>query len=325
MYSKGGYLYVRTGSGRVIATRMPDTQANRRLAQRMKKHLWLDELTGAAPVHAVRICDAWERFVREWNAGERTMKGYARAYGIVVTDTQALVTTEMLTRFAADFRREPWSGSKGTWYAPATVNNILRHYRTFTNWCVETYSLQPVNISRQMVREEGVNPVVLTPDQLTNAPRHLHMPLFLFMACTGGRPVDVMTITPERIDRTACTIAWRNKITKRDEVRPVHPDALAWLDMMPEYTYTEGRVATVSSAMRRATGWRLKWARSTFLALIDTLPYHMQVYLMRHHPQGVTERHYRAHDLDAARTALATLWLPTPRNVLAYKDTATVS
>ena len=324
VYAKGGYLYIRV-NGRVVATRLPDTAGNRRIAARLKRDMWLGVLVGS---DTPTVAKAWERFQGEANVSARTMQGYEAAYVRMLNTSErsCTLTAEILTRAAARFRREH-AGR----LSPVTINTMLRNFRAFAMWSQRTYQLQPVDISSQMVRAPAPEPVSISRDVLEKLPRHPLTPLFCFMACTGARPVDALGLDPANVQDMArkpipvgnnvpvvAQIVWRNKITKAPEPRPVHPDALLWLPLI--WAVDRMHATTYSKVWRRVSGLRLKDARSTFLALIASLPWDTRVYLMRHHPQGVTERHYLTWDMDAIAESLGTVWLPTPRNVLAYQD-----
>lgn len=314
VYAKGGWLYIRTPSGRVVALGLRDTAGNRRTAGRIKRELWLAEMVGT-PHTTTTIAKAWERFCGEVNVADRTMRGYEAAYVRIVTDRDAPVTAETLTRFAADFRRSPGSVRFGGVLSPTTINTMLRDYRRFALWCQRVYGLHGVDVSGQMVRAPAPEPVALGRGELERLPDHPLTPLFAFMTCTGARPVDALMLTPAMVKGSV--VVWRNKLTKAAEPRPVHVDALQWLPHIYPLQYS--KATTYARQWKRATGYRLKDARPTFLSLIRELPWDERVFLMRHHPQGVTERHYLTMDMGKVAERLATVWLPTPRNLLNYK------
>lgn len=310
VYAKGGYLYVKIPGAKVIATGLTDTKANRIIAGRVKRDKYVETLlpTKQTP-QSVTFHKGWERFAKLHDELEdNTLTAYAHAFFRIATDRSIEVTTESIEAFALAFKAnrsgKPHTRATGK-VKDVTVASYLIQYNIVCKWICKDSHIPMPDLTTLLPKRQGEHiPQTFTRNEihtLINA-GHTLSPQTEFMVLTGARPIDALTLDKKDLLPKVQGIRWTNKITKQPEPRPVSSRAWALAQKhvpFPDYAGFRSMARTFQRFQRDEgieSGRSMKHLRTTFLVRIDSLPWHIQVWLMRHHPTGVTERSYKVYE-----------------------------
>lgn len=327
VYAAEGYLRVklrdpnrRTKSGKphyeVTTLGLRDTPKNRQIAEQVLKAQYLKLHLGIGAneaAHLPNIREAWDHFLSDKKRSIATETSYGYAFEHIVTDPEATVSKALLRKLAVDFRKANDANEEP--YSAGSVNIWLRSFGAFVKWCEYTYELPAVRVRDQMMEEDDPVPRPFTDAQCKKMladTQHPRVTLYTaLMIATGARPVDVLGLDLKSdVDIDEQVIRWKNKRTKRAEVRPLSAWATAILRELikhPPMTYGQRRnvARRFENLLERcgiATDRSMKHLRQTFLRRIeDAMPEAMQSWLMRHKIANVTERHYREKDFGKIR------------------------
>lgn len=200
---------------------------------------------------------------------------------------------------------------------PASINTYLRQIAAFFNWMsIE----RDIKVPQRLIYRFGLRAKTLVLDftddevesMVARNPDDEFTRMLTVMVETGARPVDVLTLDWDQVDLAGGIVAWRNKISKRPEPRPVSKKALAVLLAMrtehPDRTKVFRWAHSSVSRLRRTFashleacdieihGRSLKHLRTTFKRrlMAKGLPFEVQMYLMRHQSADVTLGNYTA-------------------------------
>jgi integrase len=224
-------LYIKF-KGKKTATGLKDTKINRKIAEAMLEKMFYDYTRlGELPGKKKLISEAFKDFLlTKINKYDKTLKCYQWAYNAVISGDYYLNND----RIESDIQKY----ISKTSHSAVTINNYLRHLQVFFNFCIQKKWIEYNNYKADYSKKETHTPQSYTDDEIRQIINYFDNNdpeislLIQFMLETGARMVDCLTLTKDRIK--AKSIIWQNKITKRNEERPVTQRTIEILKTVPK-------------------------------------------------------------------------------------------
>lgn len=305
----------------VKSTGLMDTATGRKLAKEILDQMYADLYLGqgrSVAGAAKMISDLFEEFIESKRRMASTERGYRLAYKKIVRGDYPPDTA----RIEEDIRYFVTN----TTVSKVSINTYLRCFKAFLTWLSEEHD---VKVPRKLMPRFGhvvrTNVQDFTNKEITKILAIKTDPEFTdmltIMVETGARPVDVLTLQWDQVDLKKGVVTWLNKITKKEEPRPISKVALAALKRRRKATespkvfrWTHAALSPLTKKFRAqcksakvACGSKsLKHLRTTFKRRLmeKGLPFEVQMYLMRHGSADVTLGNYTSINTSEVSRAL---------------------
>jgi integrase len=300
----------------VKATGLSDTARGRDLAQQMLEQMYMEMYMGIGKSVATSrpmMSVLFEEFLDSKLRTDKTITNYRLAYRRIVRSDYPVDRD----RIEADIREFV----KRSEMRPASVNTYLRQFRAFLTWLDSEQDLQvPKKVMSRYGQKTRTNVRDFTDAEVDAMTSDTVDPeltdLLVVMVETGARPVDVLTLQWDQVNLEKKTVTWLNKITKREEVRPISSrthDALQRRryasDRFKVFRWSHASLSPLTKQFRALLervgvdhdGRSLKHLRTTFKRRLmeKGLPFEVQMYLMRHSSPDVTLGNYTAINIES--------------------------
>lgn len=294
-------------------TGLSDTTRGRELAGHLLEQLYLDMYLGigkSAGAQQRMMSDYFEEFIDSKDRRVSTVRGYRLAYRTIVRGDY-LPTDAKIEEDIRAFAR-------GNKLQPASLNSYLRQFKAFLTWLNEE---KDIKVPRKLLTRYGKPTRTKVLDfsdaevermlGVVSDPEFTRM--ITVMVETGARPVDVLTLQWDQVNLSKGIVTWLNKITKREEPRPISKTALAALkeqkkgrDKNKVFRWSHAALSPLTKRFKAQLdragidheGRSLKHLRTTFKRRLmeKGLPFEVQMYLMRHSSPDVTLGNYTTQD-----------------------------
>lgn len=296
--------------GRKIHTGLKEGKVGRQLAEQLLMKMWreyigLDEIQ---PKKKPTINEAFERFMAaKMNLLDSTKKTYIIMFKAIFK-RDYLIDEQRIEEDIQNYL-------KSTTNKSVTINNYLERAETFIGYCSENEWIRKMNIfKRYKQRNTDAKIKMYTDEELQKivdyfATSDIEMSLMIrFMIETGARIVDVLTLQSDQINENIIT--WQNKVSKRDEERPISDKALEILKLLPQkgkiFSWNHSEGSMLNNRLRKAfkdigierNERAFQEFRSTFrMKLVKRgIPEPYIQYLMRHKSISTTIKHYTSYE-----------------------------
>lgn len=226
---KSGKLHIKY-KGKVISTGLANTHANKRIAENMLRKMVYENL-GVETIKQKNLADAVEKYERSLvRVNEKTRVNYLLAIKRVFPDISMPLTHENIEDAVIRFMDEKvGSTTKGTY---------LRAVQIFLNYCSRMTYISPFDITMYIPPVETQIAKSYSDEEVQKLLDHLANNelgrLIEFMVATGARVVDSLTLTWEQVDFDMKRVYWKNKIDKKEELRPISDRAIEILLIQKE-------------------------------------------------------------------------------------------
>ena len=253
-----GKLYIKF-KGKKYSTGLEPTKVGYQRAEMKLEQLWMayNRLENVVGIQRLRIKEAFESFLEtKINRYPKTIKQYSYAYEAIITDNYFLDAD----RIELDIQKY----LKTTGHGKVTVNTYLTNLQIFLNYCVgkSWLATNAMKFKSNYSFKDGEEEVeTWTEDEVTRFIEYFRefnpeMALLIeFMCETGARKVDCLTLEPRQIK--ANSIEWKNKKTKKPELRPITKRAREILDTLPKrgnqvWQWTYNGASHLNKLLRKA-------------------------------------------------------------------------
>jgi integrase len=316
---------------RKIATGLDDTVQGRKLAEEKKKNLFIHKFLPPDqqnPPRQLYIKEAWELFVTAKNMRSNTLRNYRLSFDTITRKQNYPLTIEAVEKDVLYFKNITAVEGK---YAAATENSYLNEFQIFLNWCTRKKWLEQTHFKSEFRRKDTKTEVkIYTAEEVAKIMPVLYADnkefalLIALMLHTGARPVDALTLEFE--SWRGKTIVWKNKITKESEETPISTEAERIMSELKElaggrekcFRWQHSSLSSLTRKFNRLLdvagvekkGRNFKHFRTTFKFHIRSLPFELQMKLMRHRSPDVTLNNYTYFDQTEIVTKLDNLVAP---------------
>lgn len=303
----------------VKSTGLLDTARGRDLAGQMLEQMYLDMYLNVGKSLASKnemMSTLFEEFMSSKRRMTSTERGYRLAYKTIVRGDYP----PDQARIEADIQHFVTK----TKVSKVSVNTYLRQFKAFLTWLRDERDVKVPNkvISRygHVVRTNVRDFTDAEMKAILSDKENLEFrDMLIVMIETGARPVDVLTLKWDQVDLKKGMVTWLNKITKREEPRPISKAAIDALRRRPRDTnkvfhWTHASLSPLTKRFKTlcarvnvdASDRSLKHLRTTFKRRMmeKGFPFEVQMYLMRHSSADVTLGSYSSIDLKTLMTVL---------------------
>ncbi len=297
----------------VKATGLADSPSGRKMAEKilesMYRDLYMGEGTSIATRHQT-MAALFEEFMASKRRMTSTETNYRLAFRRIVRGDYVPTAA----RIEEDVRHFAMNSA----LSKTSVNTYLRQFVAFLTWLENERDIPvPHRIKSRFGHTVRTNVRDFTDEEIaamveTGADPEL-IDMLIVMVETGARPVDVLTLKWDQVDLAKRMVTWLNKITKKEEPRPISTKAAEALRRRREaregpkvFRWAHASLSPVTKQFRAhceargimLDGRSLKHLRTTFKRRLmeKGLPFEIQMYLMRHSTPDVTLGNYTAID-----------------------------
>lgn len=289
----------------VKSTGLMDTANGRKLAKEMLDQMYADLYLGQGRSVASKrqlMSSLFEEFMASKRRMTSTEMNYKLAFKRIVRGDYPADGE----RIEDDIRYFV----KNTTISQTSVNTYLRQFKAFLTWLQDE---RDVKVPRKIMTRFGYTVRTNVQDftdveidlMLSNHQDPELCDMLIVMVETGARPVDVLTLKWDQVDLSKQTVTWLNKITKREEPRPISKKATESLRRRREaregpkvFRWAHASLSPLTKAFKAhcasvgvdSSTRSLKHLRTTFKRRLmeKGLPFEVQMFLMRHSSPDVT-------------------------------------
>ena len=325
-------LYIKF-KGKRYPTGLFDTKDGRKQAEIYLERLWLQfhSLDPVSISARKRVKEAFDMYMNaKAHLYPKTLQTYKYCYDCIITDNYYLNEDKI----EADIQNY----LKKSKHSDSSKNIVLNNFQPFLNFCTKKNFLKKTNFKadykRKGVEIENQPFTDIELDKLYNYYREAAKKsdqtnlqqsykelalLFEFAVETGSRKVDALNLKWSDIDFNKKQIAFKNKITKKPEIRPLSNTAIAILQRLPQnrdkvFTWEYSACSYINKKMREAftalgidsAGRSFQEFRLTYrMRLLNKgVPENYIVWMLRHSDSRITDVHYTHHDIDTIKSFL---------------------